>query len=111
MATVILPTRTDGTQRYNFRCNLGGSLFGIEMVWNSRESAWWMLLSDSSDNLLCTRKVVVGCALLWRFQSNLALPAGEMWAVDTSGQSLDPTLTDLGSRVLLTFQNLADFRP
>ena len=107
MATIILPTRTDGTQRYSFRSTLGGTLFGFEFIWNARDSSWWMALSDSSGNLLLSKKIAVGTPLTWRY-ANAALPFGELLAFDTSGASVDPGLTDLGARVLLTFTDAAD---
>ena len=107
MATTILPTRTDGSQRYSYRAMLGGVLFAFEFFWNVRDSSWSFTLSDTNNNLLLSRKITVGTPLLSRFQQN-NLPYGELFAYDTSGSNMDPGLTDFGSRVVLTFTDGAD---
>jgi len=107
MSTTIIPTRTDGAQRYSFRCPLGASIYALELFWNARDPSWSMTISDTSGNLLLSRKITVGTPLLGRFQA-ATLPFGEIFAYDTSGASIDPGLTDLGARVLLTFTDGAD---
>lgn len=107
MATTIIPTRSDGAQRYSLRCPLGATVYSLEFFWNARDSSWSMTISDSSGNLLLSRKITVGTALLGRFQGS-TLPYGEIFAYDTSGANADPGLTDLGIRVLLTFTDGAD---
>src|SRR5712664_3067557 len=108
MATVIIPTRTDGTQRYSFRCQLGARYFNLEFRWNPREASWGFVISDAAGNLLAAEKVVVGSALTIH-QVDARLPAGELIAIDTAGTDLDPGLTELGARVVLTFTPSADF--
>ncbi len=107
MATVILPTRTDGAQRYSFRSMLGGVLYAFEFFWNVRDLSWSFTLSDTSGNLLLSRKITVGTPILSRFQQ-ANLPYGEIVAYDTSGANIEPGLTELGSRVVLTFTDGAD---
>lgn len=107
MATVIIPTRTDGTQRYSVRTALGSGTYRIEFFWNTRDSSWSFVLSDSSGNQLFARKITLGAPIFSRFQ-DARLPYGEMTAVDTSGQNAEPGLTDLGTRVLLLFTDGAD---
>ena len=107
MATIIIPTRTDGTQLYSMRMTLGGVLYTLGLQWNDRDASWSLSITDSSGTLLLVKKITVGTPLTKNYASS-ALPAGEFLAVDTSGADLDPGLTDLGSRVLLTFTDAAD---
>lgn len=107
MATVILPTRADGVQRYSYRSMLGSVLYAFEFFWNARDSSWSFTLSDISGNLLLSRKITVGTPMLSRFQQS-NLPYGEIVAYDTSGSNTDPGLTEFGSRVVLTFTDGAD---
>jgi len=102
MATSIIPTRTDGTQRYTVRLLLDGLNFGLEFFWNPRELAWYVLLYDANGNQLLVRKLVGGQPLTQSF-GNQALPRGELLVIDTTGKDQDPGLTDLGARVLLTY--------
>jgi len=107
MATSIVPTRTDGKQRYSVRVLLDGLNFTLEFFWNPRELAWYLLIYDASGNQLLIRKVVVGQPLTQIFV-NPALPRGELFAIDTTGKDQDPGLTDLGSRVVLIYIPKAD---
>lgn len=107
MSTIILPTRSDGTQRYNFRSTVGGKLYAFEFTWNPRDQSWNMALSDTSGNLLLSKKVTLNAPMTFRY-SNPALPKGEFMAIDTSGQNMEPGLLDLGARVLLAFTDAAD---
>lgn len=101
MAT-ILPTKTDGTQRYSFRIPLDGQSFAFEFMWNARGSFWSFVLSAADGTPLLHRRVIVGFPLTGRF-TDPALPAGELVAVDTRGTDLDPGLADLGARVQLLY--------
>jgi hypothetical protein len=107
VATSVLPTRTDGAQRYSFRCPLGASIYAFEFFWNSRDASWSFTLSDTTGNLLLSRKITVGAPLLNRFAGS-TLPYGELIAYDTSGANQDPGVTELGTRVLLMFTDGAD---
>lgn len=110
MSTVILPTRTDGAQRFSYRVALGSinpQTYGLEYFWNERDQSWSFTISDSAGTLLFSKKITVGTPLTWRY-GNARLPKGEFLAIDTSNQDLDPGLTDFGSRVLFTFTDVAD---
>jgi hypothetical protein len=108
MATVIIPTRNDGTQRYSIRGQLGQRYYGFELRWNARDASWNFVLSDATGTVLASEKMVVGVALTVHRVDD-RLPHGELIAVDSSDDDLDPGLTDLGSRVFLTFTDAADF--
>jgi hypothetical protein len=107
MSSVILPTLTDGTERYNLRIPLGGEFFGFEFRWNARDGSWSFALSDASGAVLLSRKLVVSFPMLFH-AADERLPDGELYAVDSTGADEEPGLTDLGSRVLLTFTPYAD---
>lgn len=108
MATV-LKTKTDGTQRYSFTTQLDGVTFGLEFSWNARGEYWSFVIYDAAGNPLVRRVVRVSWPLLARFK-NARLPRGELVAMDTSGQDLDPGLTELGdgARVQLVYLTAAD---
>lgn len=107
MSTTVIPTRYDGTQRYRQQCTLAGARFTLEFLWNDRDRSWSMGIYDASSNLLAAKKVTLDTGMLWRY-ADPRLPAGELFAVDTSGAQQEPGLYDLGSRVLLTFVPAAD---
>jgi hypothetical protein len=107
MATVEIPTRT-GLQRYSIRCQLGDRYYTLEFRWNARDSSWGFVLSDAVGEVLAAKKVVVGFPLTVH-KVDERLPDGEFFAIDTGGEDQDPGLTDLGSRVILTFTDAEDF--
>src|SRR6266404_1150818 len=109
MASQVLPTLTDGTQFYTQRVVLDGVAFVLQFSWNARDSSWYVLILDSSANPLLSRRLAVGSPLLGRFKIQ-GLPAGEIMAMDTSGQDLDAGLTDLGGRVQLLYIPVADLQ-
>lgn len=110
MATAIINTKSDGTQRYNLRVNLDGRYFNLEFFWNSRDSAWYLQLSSASGGLLATRKLVCGMPL-FASKADVAFPYGELIVVDPSKNNGNPGLNELGpgQRCLLTFTNAEDF--
>jgi hypothetical protein len=93
MATVIIPTRNDGTQRYSIRGQLGQRYYGFELRWNARDASWNFVLSDATGTVLASEKMVVGVALTVHRVDD-RLPHGELIAVDSSDDDLDP-----GSRI------------
>lgn len=102
MATVSLPISNDPWSELQVK--LDGVGYTIELRWNTRASAWFMELRDTDDNVLVTgRKITVDWPLINLRDNNPLLPPGQLYAYDTSGQSLDPTLDDLGTRVVLLY--------
>lgn len=108
MATTVLPTRTDGVQRYSLKVQLGSKYFTLEFRWNARDLSWGVVIADAAGIVLTAKKIVVGIPLTVH-QVDSRLPNGELIAVDTTGKDRDPGLTELGGRVLLTFTDAADF--
>lgn len=95
MAT-ILPTKTDGTERYSFRIPLDGINFGFEFSWNGRGGFWSFVLSAADGSPLLRRRVVVGVPFTARF-SDVRFPPGELVAIDSRGTDADPGLLELGA--------------
>lgn len=94
MAVTILPTRQDLTS-YSFEIELDAATYRFDFHWNDRAAGWFFQISDVNEvPLISGRRVVVGFPLLYRFVTP-GLPPGMLEAVDTSGQGLDPGLTDL----------------
>lgn len=108
MAVLVLPTRTDAPH-YSFEVDLEKVGFTFEFHWNDRDQGWYFSIADtvSGDVLLAGRRVVVDFPLLARFR-NPRLPAGDIYAVDTTGAQRGPGLADLGERVKLLYFDFAD---
>lgn len=105
---IQLPLRTDGTPHYSFEVSLDGESFTFEFRWNVRGSFWVFDIADSSGAILITgRKVVLDFPLLSRF-AHEDLPLGQLSAVDTTGEGVEPTREDFGTRVLLVYRTLTE---
>jgi len=103
MATRIIPTRGD-IGAYFFQVELDKKVFGLAFQFNAREGNWYFDLQDALGNRIRSGvKVVSGFPFLQRV-TNLNRPPGEVIAIDTTGNDLDPDLADLGSKVLLAYE-------
>ena len=111
MSTIVLPTRVD-VPHYTFEIELERRTFGFEFLWNDRSKSWSFNLFrdglyDDAHLLLAGRKIVIDLPLLARYRDP-RLPAGELCAIDTSGQAQNPGLDELGDRVRLLYFDFAD---
>ena len=102
--TLPLPTNLP---HFEFSVDLDDEVFVLEMRWNERDSSWYLTIKDSLDTILIAgRKVLVNLPLTSRFR-RLGMPKGELIAIDTTGEDLDPGESDLGSRVQLVYFDAA----
>lgn len=106
MSCVAIPVTNDPHSELVVK--LDGANYVLTLRWNARALAWFLDVANEDGDLLAAgRKVVVDWPILGRNETDPALPQGYLWAVDTSGQQLDPTLDDLGTRVQLVYEEAA----
>lgn len=109
MATLVIPTRTDGAPLYSFSIGLEDATYELAFRWVDRTPAWYMTIADESGTpLLASRKLVLGAFITRRFK-NPALPPGDFYLYDSSGQDREAGLYDLGERVLLLYTEGPDW--
>jgi hypothetical protein len=109
MATLTIPTRTDGIFHYSFQVDLEGATYELELLWVERTPGWYLsLYAEDGTLLLANRRLVLGAFLTRRFK-NPALPPGDFHLVDTSGQDVEAGLNELGARVLLLYTEGPDW--
>lgn len=109
MATLTMPTRTDGVPHYTFTCELEGQTYLFELLWVDRSASWHMTIADVDGTpILSSRRLVLGAFITRRFK-DVRLPPGEFTLLDTSGQDEEAGLYDLGARVLLLYTEAADW--
>ncbi len=106
MATVIVPTRGD-IGAYNFRVILDGDTFDLRVLHNAREDIWYLDIRDSSgvaikDGLKLVSQMPVTARIV-----DDRRPQGELLALDTTGLDVDAAFDELGSRVLLVYEEAA----
>jgi hypothetical protein len=103
MATFIIPTRTD-SEHYEEQVELDGVVYGLKFAWNHRASGWFLSLAKQDGTPILSGLRIVADWPLLHYCSHPDKPGGNLMAMDTSGAGLDPGLTELGSRVLLMYQ-------
>jgi hypothetical protein len=102
MALVKLPVNSDRL-RYSFDVALEGASYTLQIQWIERESAWYFdLLAGDGTELAMGRKLVCNIDLLRELVGE-TLPPGQLMALDTSGAGTPPGRLDLGSRVVLLY--------
>lgn len=108
MAVVTLPLRAD-LSSYSFQVELDRKSYGFVFRWNEREGAWYFDILDGGGVLLrAGMKVVLDFPLLIR-ATNVDLPPGQFFAVDTSGALEAPGLEELGARVQIVYYEASEF--
>lgn len=104
MATINLAVRLDGYPDFSFEQELDERVYQFTFTWNEREEYWYFDLADDSGSPIAEGiKVVVNWDLIRR-SSDARRPPGNIIALDTTNQNLDPTQAELGNRVLMVYQ-------
>lgn len=104
MAQVALPIDASAPH-YTVDVALAGIPYRFAVHWNDRGGFWTFDLSLTDDTpLVGSVKIVADWELCGQFPDN-RMPAGYLFAVDISGQGLDPGFDDLGSRVIMVFDD------
>lgn len=78
--------------------------YKIRTRYNERAGAWFADVSLEDGTAIATgRKIVVGWAISGLRESSADRLPGILYATDTSAKDEDPTVDDLGTRVLLRY--------
>ena len=104
MADLVIPLDSSSTN-YTLDVTLSGGVYRFGLYWNTRGQFWSLDIFDPSDNPIESGLKLVADWELISGLGNSALPPGFLYCVDTSGQGLDPTDSDLGTRVLLIYDD------
>lgn len=103
---ILIPTRSD--PRYSIEVELDGATFFLDFEWNDRAESWFLDIADADRVLLLAGvRIVVGFPLINRYRDD-RLPQGDLSAIVTSGDELDPKFSDLGDRVQLLYTPIAE---
>lgn len=95
---------------YQFGTTLDGIQYLFNIRWNTREEAWYMdILKEDETPIRHGIKVTLG-SFLGRRSVNPDFPPGVLMAYDTSQENRDAGFDDLGTRVVVFFYTLDEFR-
>lgn len=101
MATLQIPTLTDGTTAYDERVELDGVEYLLTFLWNTRRERWSFSINglDGAD-ILTGQTVSLQVPLNRRAVGG---PPGAFVAVSLTDNLDPPGLTELGERVVLLY--------
>lgn len=100
MASLIIPTLTDGTSFYSVRTTLDGLDYQLEFDWSTREDRWYLTLRDSQGGLLMGATKLVCNVPLLRYRRHIeGTPPGELAVTTISPDPSPPGFYDLGPDV------------
>lgn len=98
----IIPITSDPNQE--LKVTLGDTEYFIRLRWNTRAQFWTLdILDAAKDPIVQGVCVRVQYSLLSRYR-DVRLPDGQLFAIDTSQEGVDPAVDDLGTRVLLAYE-------
>jgi len=120
MSTFVI-SLPDDQPNFSKQVELDGVTYTLLFFWNDQDDsvvdgngnstggAWYVTIAQADGTpILAGIRVVVNYAVGGRFRnSGIGMPPGILWFEDTSGQELDPGLTDLGVRVTLSYIDAA----
>ena len=103
MATKII-TLPESLRYSSFDTLLDGRLYKFTMQYHQREDRYYFDLFDATSAAIVHGvKVMLNVSLL-RKVADLRKPPGTLLALDTSGSDVEAGLGELGSRVLLIYE-------
>ena len=100
MAVYEIPTTVE-SPAYEQQSELDGELYTLELLWNERDAAWYLSVGDIAGALIASGIKLVPNWPLLRKVVDARRPAGEIMALDTTGEGL--TRDNLGSAVRLIY--------
>ena len=109
MFQIPMPDASD-PNRYDFiqQADLDGSTYSLRFRWNGDSGGWYLdILAADKTPILCGSRLVVNFPIGSRFR-DLGLPPGRIFALDTTGQGIDPGEEDLGTRVQVYYFDAAE---
>jgi hypothetical protein len=103
----VLPLEA-GNPNYRFGTTLGGEPFLIDILWNERDSAWYMSILSEDEQLISSGLKLVLGGPIGDNDATLLFPPGHFYLFDSTGSGTDPTFEDIGIRVNLYFYTEED---
>jgi len=107
MALQEIPLRSDSAA-FKFQITLDAVEYTLQFSWNSRMSSWFFdIMQNDETPIVMGQPVLVNFALMARFKDT-RLPQGRLYFFDTSGDAINPDRFDLGSRVIMYYEDEAE---
>lgn len=102
MTWQIIPV-PPSTPEVNFTCAVSGATYNFHVLWNDRDSSFYLDLSQPDGTPIFTGARMVLHAYLGRTGNQPPVSQGVFMVIDTSGNYAEAGIDDLGSRVQLVY--------
>lgn len=89
---------------YTIDLSIDYKLYRFNIYWNPRGEFWVIMILDSNYDIIAVSKIVTNYPLFFR-SSDKRLPQGIFWVVDTTEKGLEPTRDNLGSEILIIYED------
>ena len=100
----------EGNPAFAETVELDGEFFRFVFRFNVRAGGWFFDLRTTGDDpILSSIAVTVGIPLFDQYRSRADVPAGDLFAVDTTEEGNNPGETELGDRVRLVYLTAEEF--
>ena len=105
MSSLIIPLTSDHYQ--DFKIALDNADYFLVIQWNERSSFWTLDIYTAGKTLVKGGMVLrADYSLLDQYSDDL-LPQGKIKMIDQSGEGVDPSYDDLGSRVVMLYEPIS----
>ncbi len=107
MSVLIIPV-IPSLPCYRFGITIEGAQYLFDLTWNDRDAAWYLDVRNVDESAIVVGIRIVLGTFLGRLCQAAPFTTGVLVAIDTSNQSKEATLDDLGTRVSLRYFPLSD---
>ena len=113
MAVFYIDTSTSATATiWDQISEIDGREYVLVFAWNDRYQSWYLHILDQDSNpILYGRRLAVGVVLGRQLVGDSRIWPGKLVCVATTQDPSDPGQFDLGSRVLLVYDDLQPIVP
>lgn len=107
MALVQIPVNFNAPD-FEFQIDLDGVVYGFRFTLNERTDRYSMTVStEAGDVIVAGVAVVTNWKILERFKDE-RLPPGEIFTMDTTGGTDEPSPANFGSTILLCYNEVEE---
>lgn len=86
---IILPDGASLSPDYNYKKEIDGQMCSLRMIWNTRESAWFLTIQDGAGGRIDGIRVIANKPLLRQNRAQISI-SGDIIAASNQTNPTDP---------------------
>lgn len=107
MAVIKIPINTIDNKKIKQTTTLDGIAYVFEFKFNNRLNKWIMDILTTSNEIIVSGIIMQTNLPLLQNYYHLDIPQGDLFCVDMENENKDAEIDDLGTRVLLMYNEVA----